>query len=795
MKKKLVIIGNGMAAMAALEELLKLDACIDYDIMVFGAESHHNYNRVLLSQVLSGEKPSEDITIHDDTWYKENGIELKSGVKVSAIDRVKRAVITEGEVFHYDKLVIATGSTAFMPPIDGADKDGVFTFRTLNDCERIREAVSEGGKEERRKVAVIGGGLLGLEAAHAISRLGAEVTVVHLADMLMELQLDATSAELLLDDLQAMGINVLLNKETVSIEGGESVSALKFKDGSTLEVDTIIVSVGIRPNIELASKSGVYCERGIVVSDTMQSYDPAIYAIGECVEHRGRTFGLVGPIFDQARVLADHLSGTARLVFADKPTSARLKVPGIDLYSAGRVFDGKDSNEEVETIEFLDRSSKIYKRLFVRDNRIEGIVIFGDTTDGARLFGYLQEGRDISDMRSTILFGEGVKSGGFNIDTMTDDTIVCGCNGVTKKMIVDAVETKGLFTRADVCKETRASSSCGGCGDLIDVLLESVLGSNFESATASGICECTKYTREDIIKNIQERRLLSVGEVLETLGWETVGCEECRPAINYYVSMVWPLEAVDDRSSRLVNEREHANIQADDTFSVVPRMYGGVTTPDELRRIAKAADDYSVPLVKITGGQRIDLIGVKREDLSDVWKALDMPSGFAYAKALRTVKSCVGKLHCRYGTQDSLTLAVELEKYFEGLWMPAKVKLSVSGCPRNCSESGIKDVGIVGVKGGYEILVGGSGGIESKGAKPLIIVETVEEVLDITAAFLQYYRESADYGERTYKWVRRVGLDRIKKSIIEDDIRRAELSARMTEALSVTYDPWKEKIV
>lgn len=791
MKKKLVIIGNGMAAMAALEELLKLDSS-EYEITVFGAEVHHNYNRVLLSQVLSGDKPVEDITIHDNSWYTENNIELKSGVKVVRIDRVKRVVIDEvGSEVSYDKLVVATGSKAFMPPIDGADKGGVFTFRTLNDCERIRSAVAESGEGGRKKVAVIGGGLLGLEAAHAISKLGAEVTVVHLADMLMELQLDDTSAELLREELEAMGIGVLLNKETVSIEGGDSVTALRFKDGSVLDIDTVVVSVGIRPNIELAQESGIYCNRGIVVSDTMQSYDPAVYAIGECVEHRGRTFGLVGPIFDQARVLADHLSGTARLVFTDKPTSARLKVPGIDLYSAGSIGGG----EGVDTIEYLDRASKIYKRVFINDNRIEGIVIFGDSTDGPRLFGYLQDGRDITDLRPTILFGEGVKTGTLSVESMPDDTMVCGCNGVTKKMIVDAVETKGLFTRADVCKETRASSSCGGCGDVIDMLLESVLGSNFDSASGSrGICECTKYTREDIVKNIRERHLLSVGEVLETLGWETVGCEDCRPAINYYVSMVWPLEAIDDSSSRLVNEREHANIQADETFSVVPRMYGGATTPDELRRIAKVADDYNVSLVKVTGGQRLDLIGVKREDLREVWKALDMPSGFAYAKALRTVKTCVGSLHCRYGTQDSLTLGIDLEKYFEGLWMPAKVKMSVSGCPRNCSESGIKDVGIVGVQGGYEILVGGSGGIESKGAKPLAMVEGTEEVIDIVAAFLQYYREDADYGERTYKWVRRIGLDRIKKTIIEDDPQRAELSARMKEALSVVFDPWKEKI-
>lgn len=787
-RKNLVVIGNGMAGVSTVEEILKLNPDL-YNITIFGKEKLPNYNRVLLADVLTEKKNLEEITLNDFDWYKEMGISLHTGVGVKEINRVKRVVVgDDGRSVKYDKLILATGSVPFVPPIPGRDKEGVLAFRNVKDCERIREAA-----KNHKKAVVIGGGVLGLEAAHGMLCLGFDVTVVHLMDRLMERNLDELSACYLKEDLEKLGIKVLLGKETLEIEGKKRVEGLKFKDGSSIDADIVVMGAGIKPNMQLAGEAGIYCERGIVVSDIMQTYDPSIYAIGECVQHRGETFGLVAQVFEHGRILANHLAGDARLTFKNQPTSLRLKIPEVKLYSAGNVFE----DEKTETIEYHDRGSRSYKRLFLKDNRIDGIVMYGDVADGQRLFQSLMDREDISEKRQHILFGEapaGRGGGSASIDVMADETIVCGCNGVTKGDIVNAIKTKGLFTLEDVKNETKASNSCGGCSGMVEQILESVLGASFQSQQDESICGCTKYSRDDVVKNIRERGLKSVAEVMETLGWETVGCEKCRPAINYYISMVWPREYADDPTSRLVNERMHANIQKDGTFSVVPRMYGGVTTPKDLMKIAKVATKYDVPLVKVTGGQRIDLLGIEKENLPAIWKELDMPSGFAYAKALRTVKTCVGSAHCRYGTQDSLNVGVRMEKRFEGLWMPAKLKIGINGCPRNCAESPIKDVGIIGVSGGWEVYVGGAGGIHLRGGDLLCTVGTEEELTDIVGAFLQYYREEADYSERTHKFLERLGLEHVKAVIIEDRGSRKMLVDRMGIALSAVKDPWKERV-
>lgn len=786
-KKRLVVVGGGMAGMCCVEEVLKLAPGM-YDITVLSGEEHLNYNRVLLSQVLRGEKKIEELYLHGRKWYEENNIRLVTGCRAASIDRGRRTVVGEGGFqARYDKLVLATGSVPFKPPIPGVDKEGVVSFRDVKDCENIKGVLE--GEGSQKRAMVIGGGLLGLEAAYSLKTLGADVTVVHILDRLMELQLDGMAAGYLAEDLLGLGIKVLLNAKTVEIEGNERVTGVKFENGSSVDIDLVVVSTGIRPNTELARDSGIYCEKGIVVSDVMQTFDPAVYAIGECVEHRGMTFGLVASVFDQARVLANHLAGDSRLVFKNKPASTRLKIPGVNLYSAGEVNDAGG----VETVEYHDRGARIYKRLFLKDNRVWGIVLYGDTSDGPELFTYLCDGSDITSKRSRLLFGgsAAASTGGASVDSIPDDAVVCGCNGVTKGEIVEAIEKKGLFTREEVKCETNASGSCGGCAGLVDRILESVLGSSFEGQKArDGICGCTKYTREDIIKNIRERRLFTVQDVMDTLGWESVGCDTCRPAVNYYLSMVWPGESADDKGSRLINERVHANIQQDGTFSVIPRVYGGVITPEELRRIADAAVKFDVPLVKITGGQRIGLYGINKDDLPEVWKYIDMPSGYAYAKALRTVKTCVGERFCRYGTQDSIRAGVALEKRLAGLWMPAKVKLGVSGCPRDCVESKVKDIGIRGVAGGFEVFVGGCGGIELKGAELLASVKTEEEAVELVCAFIQLYRGEADYGERTFKWVRRKGLAMIKETVVKDAGRRKRLVIALEKALAGLEDPW-----
>ena len=473
-KEKLVVIGNGMAGIACVEEILKLDPS-RYEITVFGKERHLNYNRVLLSHILTGEKALKDILLHDASWYEKNGIKLHTSSKITAIRRKSRIVAAEnGAEAQYDKLILATGSMPFIPPVSGIGKKGVVTFRDIDDCENLRRLSQKGGR-----AVVIGGGLLGLEAAYGLKNLGMKVSVVHLMDRLMERQLDKSAAEFLKHDIEKLGIEILLGKETAEILGNEQVEGLRFKDDSSLDADIVVMSVGIKPNVELAISSGIYCEKGIMVSDTMQSYDPAIYAVGECVQHRGATFGLVAPIFEQARVLANHLAGDCRLIFKSQPTSTRLKIPGIDLYSAGDI----NENSKTEAIEYLDRGNSLYKKLLLKDNRITGILMYGDTADGPRLFSSLLQVEDISQKRRSILFGEGMAGkAALSVETMPNDAIVCGCNGVTKGMIIEAIEKKGLFTREDVKRETKASSSCGGCGALVDQILEAVLGSSFQSS-------------------------------------------------------------------------------------------------------------------------------------------------------------------------------------------------------------------------------------------------------------------------------------------------------------------------
>lgn len=787
-KKRLVIIGNGMAGAACLEEILKLDP-ERYGITVFGAERHPNYNRVLLSQVLTGDKSLNEITLHDKTWYREHGVVLHTGSKVTGINRSGRKIICEdGTETSYDRLILATGAIPIVPDIPGASKKGVVTYRNMDDCERIKELMEKGSGET--KAVVIGGGLLGLETAYSLRKYGAGVTVVHLAERLMEKQLDRKAAGLILKDMETLGIRILLGKETVEFEGGKRVERLRFSDNTSIEADLVVVSIGIKPNAELARAHGIYTDRGVVVSDTMQTFDPAVYAIGECVQHRGATFGLVAPIFEQARVVANHLAGDGRLIFRNTPVPARLKVPGTELYSVGEVAE----NAEIDEVEYSDPGEGIYKKVFIRDCRVFGIVMYGDTNGAAELYNSMVQGEDITSKRRTLLFGEPMRGATLRVDEMPDDAVVCGCKGITKKEIVEAIATKGLFTMEEVKNETGASGSCGGCARLVDRIIESTLGPAYQGGSGlKSLCGCTGYSRDDVVKNIKEKGLSSVEEVMEIMGWETVGCETCRPAINYYVQMIWPKDACDDPTSRLINERVHANIQKDGTFSVVPRMYGGVVTPSELKRIADAAEMFEVPLVKITGGQRIGLYGIKREDLPRVWRSIGMPSGYAYAKAVRTVKTCVGSSYCRYGTQDSLGLGVELERLLEGLWTPAKVKIGVNGCPRNCAESAVKDVGIVGVSGGWEVLVGGCGGVELKGGELLATVHKAEEVKEVVLAFLQFYREEAPYGERTYRWVGRTGIKEIRKAVVEDLNMRNGLLERLKEALGSTGDPWRNR--
>lgn len=794
-KPRLVMVGNGMAGVRTLEELLKLAPDL-YDITVYGAEPHPNYNRIMLSPVLAGEQTAEQIVLNPRTWYAEHGIALHTGTAVMRIDRHARCVETaDGQRAFYDRLLLATGSTPFMLPVPGTDLPGVVGFRDIADVEAMIHAAAR-----HRHAVVIGGGLLGLEAANGLLKRGMDVTVVHLGDWLMERQLDAAAARLLQKNLEAKGMRFMLRAETASLRAGAAgrVASVQIRNGATIPAELVVMAVGIRPNTALAESAALHCHRGIVVNDTLQTYDPRIYAVGECAAHRGIAYGLVAPLFEQAKVCANHLAQFGIGRYQGSVTSTKLKVTGIDLFSAGD-FSGDEGRE---SILYSDPAAGVYKKLVIKDGKLVGSVLYGDTVDGAWYFSLLRDGKSITELREHLMFGQdhcgNLGHQGINrAAAMTDDMEVCGCNGVCKGDIVRAIREQGLFTLEDVRRHTKASSSCGSCTGLVEQILAATAGGDYSPAPKNkSVCGCTDHTHEEVRTAIRKHRLLSIPDVMRFLEWRTPdGCPTCRPALNYYLLSTWPGEVADDMQSRFINERAHANIQKDGSYSVIPRMWGGQTTPAELKRIAEVAEKYAVPSVKITGGQRIDLLGVKKSDLPKIWADLDMPSGHAYGKALRTVKTCVGSEWCRFGTQDSTQLGIDLEKALYKMWAPHKVKLAVSGCPRNCAEVAIKDVGIIGVDSGWEVYVGGNGGIKTEVAQFLVKVKTAEDVLEITGAFLQLYREEARYLDRTVHYLERVGLDYVKKKILDEADNRRALYARLQHALSVERDPWAERAV
>jgi len=797
-KMKLVMVGNGMAGVRTLEELLKIAPDL-YEITVFGAEPHPNYNRIALSPVLAGEQTLEEIILNPVSWYEENGITLHLGKKVVEVDRSRRIVRAEdGTEAPYDRLLLATGSNPFILPVPGKDLDGVIAYRDIADTNAMIEAAAR-----YKHAVVIGGGLLGLEAANGLMLRGMQVSVVHIAPWLMERQLDDVAGKLLQKSLEERGLKFLIGAQTQALIGDKDgrVMAVQFKDGTEVPADLVVMAAGIRPNTELAEKIGIHCNRGIVVTDTMQTVtDPRIYAVGECAAHRGIAYGLVAPLFEQGKVCATHLAQFGIGRYLGSQVSTKLKVTGIDLFSAGDFMGG----EGTEEIVMSDPYGGVYKKLVIKDDKLVGACLYGDTVDGSWYFKLLREGRTVHDIRDRLMFGESNigdtgHEGHNKAAAMADSDEVCGCNGVTKGAICKAIKDKGLFTLEEVRKHTKASASCGSCTGLVEQLLMFTAGGDYSATPKKkALCGCTDHSHEEVRQAIRTpladgSKLLTIDGVMRHLNWRTPnGCSTCRPALNYYLISTWPKEAQDDPQSRFINERSHANIQKDGTYSVIPRMWGGETTADELRRIADVVDKYKIPTVKVTGGQRIDLLGVKKEDLVNVWKDIGMPSGHAYAKALRTVKTCVGSEWCRFGTQDSTQMGKDLERALWRMYAPHKVKLAVSGCPRNCAESGIKDVGVIGVDSGWEIYVAGNGGIKTEVAHFFTKVKTAEEVLEVSGAFLQLYREEGWYLERTCHYVGRVGLDYVKKKVLDDAEGRKALWARLQFSLDGEPDPWFE---
>jgi nitrite reductase (NADH) large subunit len=781
--QKLVVIGNGMAGVACVEQILRHRR--QFSITIFGDETHVNYNRILLSAVLAGERSVDEITINDWDWYRANGIDLRVGVRIVQIDGDRKVVRgDDGGETPFDKLIIATGSSPFIPPIAGVDKEGVFTFRNLADTRALLERSRLGAK-----ATVIGGGLLGLEAARGLQVQGCHVTVVHLMGHLMERQLDATGGAYLRKKMENIGVQVLCSASTREICGNGHVEAVAFQDGAMLEAELVVVAAGIRPNVEIARRSGITVQRGIVVDDYLRTSHPDVYAVGECTEHRGQIFGLVAPLIEQGKVLAAAITGNETAGFSGATPAAKLKIMGVDVFSAGEIDENQPG---VECIRYEDPSLGIYKKLLLRENRLVGVILVGDASDSHRYVEWLRSGEDLAPHRRSLLFPAPAADAGLDVAQMPDTEIVCGCHGVTKSSIIAAIHDHGVNTLAQLRERSRASTGCGSCTGLCQNLLKAV-APDFSEEAKRVLCGCVPFGQEQLRDIIRGQRLKSVQEILEIYG-NGQGCHVCKPALSYLIDVVWCGDHEEDRSARFINDRVHANIQNDGTFSVVPRIRGGVTSPQELRKIADVAEKYSVRMVKITGSQRIDLLGVNKEDLPKIWAELGMPSGQAYSKGVRMVKTCVGTDFCRFGTQNAIATGIELERRLENLYTPHKVKMGVVGCPRNCAEATVKDIGLVGQEGSWQVVAGGAAGKGVRKADLLITVETTEEALEAASLFFQYYRENANYLERTYDFVERVGIEKIRKeTVYAPDAAREGLLERLRRSKDRSYDAWLER--
>ena len=781
--QKLVVVGNGMAGVACVEQILR--HAPKFEITIFGDETHVNYNRILLSSVLAGEKSPGDIVLNGIEWYQKNSIALRLGVRIVDVDPVAKTITgDDGSVTPFDKLLLATGSLPLIPSIEDVKKDGVFVFRNLDDTRALLQRARPG-----LKAVVIGGGLLGLEAARGLQVQGCDVTVVHLMETLMERQLDAAGGGYLAAKMNQLGVTVLLGLCTTALLGNGKVERVQFKGGRSIPADLVVIAAGIRPNVELGHKAGLEVKRGIVVNDYMETSHPDIFAVGECVQHNGICYGLVAPLIEQGKVLAATITGNKGPKYEGSVLASKLKIMGVDVFSAGEIGDKVDGSEIVR---YEDPSLGIYKKLTIKNGKLAGTILIGDTSDSHRYMDWLRSQTDISAMRRQLLFPDSGTDVGLDVAQMAESETVCGCMGVSKGTIIQAIHEKGVNTLAQLKECTRASTGCGSCTALCQQLLKAV-APEFQEEVKKTICKCIPFAEDNLREILRSQQLKSVQEVLEIYG-NGVGCEICKPALSYMLDMLWCGDHEEDRSARFINDRVHANIQNDGTFSVVPRIRGGVTSPDELRRIADVADKYRVRMVKITGSQRIDLLGVKKSDLPKIWADLGMPSGQAYTKGVRMVKTCVGTDFCRFGVQDSTSAGIELERRFENLFTPHKVKMGAVGCPRNCAEATVKDIGLIGQEGSWQVVVGGAAGKKVRKADLLITVETTEQALDAAGVFFQYYRENANYLERTYDFVERLGIEKVRKeTIYAVEAVKEGLLDRLGKSKEHSHDAWLER--
>lgn len=800
-KRKLVVVGNGMAGARTVEEILARGGGDLFDVTMIGDEPYGNYNRIMLSHVLSGESSldDDDLMLNPMAWYRENGVRLYAGDSAESIGRFAKAVTcASGRTIEFDTLIIATGSNTFFPNMDGLREAdgrlarGVFGFRTIADTNgMLQMATSRDGV----RAVVIGGGLLGLEAAYGLKTQGVDVDVVHSPGHLMNQQLDERGGKVLRNKIEQLGVGVYTGKRTTAVvrDDDGSVAGVGFADGDSLPADMIVVTAGIRPNVDLARRAGLVVERGIVVDDQMRCEDEGfIFAVGECAQHRSEVYGLVAPLWEQAVVLADVITGANPAAeYHGSRLTTKLKVAGVDVAAMG--VQGPELEDD-EFVQFYEPRNGIYKSVVVRDNKLIGAMLLGDISKANFLTQAFDEKVPLPDERISMLFDMGTPSAETGAAELGDDVQVCNCNGVTKGDIVSCVQG-GCTSVSEVCAKTRAGKGCGSCKQLVGDIVEFAAGDTLTvDKSADWYVPAIPLTKPELIDAIRRQDLRSVSEVFASLAPDGEDAAAKMP-LSSLLRVIWGPDWKREPGALFVNDRVHANIQRDGTFSVVPQMKGGVTSPQQLRQIADVAEKYDIPMIKATGGQRIDLLGVKKEDLPQVWKDLDMPSGYAYGKSFRTVKTCVGTDYCRFGLGDSTRLGIDIETRYQGLESPAKLKLAVTGCPRNCAEALCKDFGVVAVGDGrWEIYVGGAAGAHIRKGDLLATAESPDEVIRLCGIFIQYYREQAKWLERTYAWVPRIGIEELRAILVDDrDGLVAGLQERIDDAVAGYVDPWLDR--
>jgi len=772
----ILVVGGGIAGQAVCEAARARDAHVA--ITLICGEDHRPYDRVRLGSLLDPEGEMDALRLRPDAWYDDQRISVRTGTRVTALDPdAQTATLDDGDatVLHFERAVLCTGSDALVPPFEGVGLPGVEVFRDPGDCARMVEAAAGA-----RHAAVIGGGLLGLEAAYALAKLGCPTSVIHLVDRLMERQLDGPAAALLAPAIAALGVDIRLEHSTRRIVAGPDgrVTRLEFADGAALDCDLVVVAVGVRPRVELARDAGLAVERAIVVDDQLTTSHPRVLAVGECAQHRGIVHGIVAPIHDQAAVAAATLTGASE-VYAGSIPSAKLKVMGVDLVTAGAA-------EGEREIVVADAAARTYRKLVVdAEGVVLGAVLLGDARGAELLVDAVRTGRTTDDPLG--LLGEASQA---TAAELPETAQVCNCNGVCKGAIVAAIREQGLGSTQEVVAVTRAGSGCGSCKPVVSELLAIERAGAAEEPAY--LCPCRKLTREAVGEAVREQDLRSVSELSSACGAGR-DCGACKPGLSYLIEERQKARFRSERHAKYINDRVHANIQNDGTFSVVPRIRGGVVTSDELRRFADVADKYDLPMIKITGGQRIDLLGVRKEQLPAVWEDLGMPSGYAYSKAVRTVKTCVGTQHCRFGLGDAITVGIDLERTMEGLHTPHKVKAAVTGCPRNCAEAYVKDIGLVAVEGGWEVYVGGAAGASVRKGDLLATLPDEHEAKRVALAFLQHYRETGEHLERTYGYMERVGLEAVQAAVLDPERQAALLERFAIAKAACDPDPWRER--